>query len=87
MPRGRRHWSKLHLKQQAKWWSRHEGIDIVGKPLLKKKADSNRSQQGHKTMGKLLNFQQEAKWQLRHEGIDIVGEPIFWTASPSGLGQ
>jgi hypothetical protein len=74
------------LKQQAKWWSRHEGIDI-SEPLLKKQADSGRSQQGHKTMGKLLNYQQQAKWRSRHKGANIAGKPIFWTASPSGLGQ
>jgi hypothetical protein len=49
------------LKQQAKWQSRHEGVDIVGKPLIKNQANSDRSQQGHKTMGALLNFNNTPK--------------------------
>jgi hypothetical protein len=73
------------LKQQAKWWSRHKGINIVGKPEIEKQANTSRSQQGHKTAGKLL--QKQAEWQSCHKGIDIVGKLNLWTASPSGLGQ
>jgi hypothetical protein len=79
------HWSKLLLKQQAKWWLRHEGIDIVGKPLLKKQASSGCSQQGHKTTGKLLSFQQQAEWRSRHKDADIAGKLTLRAASPAVL--
>jgi hypothetical protein len=53
------HYSKL--KQHKEWQSRHEGINIAGKPLIEKQAGSGCSQQGHKISGELLIFQQQAK--------------------------
>ncbi len=57
----------------------------MGKPLLKKQADSGPSQQGHKKMGELLNFQQQAKWPSCHESADVAGELTLRAASPTVL--
>jgi hypothetical protein len=40
------------LKQEVEWRLHHKGIDIAGKPLIKKQANSSRSQQRHKMVGK-----------------------------------
>jgi hypothetical protein len=49
------------LKRQDEWQPCHEGINIVGKPLLEKQANSGCSQQGNKTAGKLQIFNSKLK--------------------------
>jgi hypothetical protein len=41
----------------------------------------------HRTVGKLLVLYLQAEWRSLHNGINIASKLIFYTASPSGLGQ